>query len=197
MSNYVMNPMVEIETANGTREVNAQTYLLSRRKLFLTGEIDGDAANAFIQKLLYLEAESDKPVTLYINSPGGVVNAGLLIYDALQGTDLEVNMVCCGMAASMAAIILSSGKKGHRFIFPHSQMMIHEPLVGGVGGSATSIRNLSESIMKTKALANELLAKHTGRTLAEIDEATSYDNYLSAEEAVEFGLVDTIIHELR
>ena len=190
-------PAVEVESAHGTREVYLNTRHLMNRRLFINGEIDGDTANDFLSEFLFLEQESDKPITIYVNSPGGEVNAGLMIYDIIQESSMDINMVCTGMAASMAAILVAGGQKGRRYILPHSKMMIHEPLLGnGVGGSATSIRNISESIMKTRDITNGILAEHTGKTIEEIDEATSFDNYMDAQQAIEFGLCDAITEEI-
>jgi ATP-dependent Clp protease protease subunit len=162
--------------------------------LFLTGEVTSEMANDFVSQMLYLAA-SDEPINIYINSPGGSVNAGLVIYDTIQALSekLEINMYCIGMAASMGAIILAGGQKGRRFILPHSKVMIHEPLIsGGIGGSATSIKKTSDSILETKAITNGILAKHTGKSIKEINKATSFDNYMNAKEAIEFGICDEI-----
>lgn len=186
-------PSVEVESANGTREVALVTRHLMNRKIFLTGQIDNQMANDFVSQFMYLESESSDPITIYINSPGGEVNAGLLIYDVLQGTNLQVNMVCVGIAASMAAVLLAGGQEGRRYILPHSKVMIHEPLLmNGVGGSATSIKHISESILETKDMVNGILAEHTGKSLEEINEATRYDNYMNADEAIEFGMCDSV-----
>lgn len=183
----------EEETNRGSDTIPLGARHLKHRRIFLNGTIDDSSVNLLIAQLIYLADESPEPVNLYINSPGGSVNAGLLLYDVLQSISVPVNMYCTGMAASMAAIILASGKKGHRFILPHSKTMIHEPLVtDGVSGSATSIANLSESILKTREITNAILAKHTGKTLEEINRATSYDHYMNAEESVAFGLCDGI-----
>lgn len=191
------NPSIEVEGAHGTREVSLSTHLLMGRKVFLTGEIEMEMASAFAAQLLYLESESEEPVTIYINSPGGEVNAGLLIYDVIQGTSMEVNLVCMGMAASMAAIILCGGQKGRRYILPHSKVMIHEPLLSkGVGGSATSIRHISESIIETRDMLSDILAKHTGKAVEEINEAISFDNFMDAQKAIEFGLCDSIVPKI-
>ena len=193
----VWNPMIEVESAHGTREVSLNTRHLMNRCIFLTGSIDADMANAFLSQLLYLEQESMNPITIYINSPGGEVDAGLMIYDAIQGSDLQINMVCTGIAASMAAIILSGGQKGRRFILKHSKVMIHEPLLAnGVGGSATSIKNISESILETREIINGLLAEHTGKSMEEINDATSFDNFMNAEEAIKFGLCDVVTEKI-
>jgi len=192
------NPMIEVESAHGTREVSLNTRHLMNRNLFLTGEINADSANAFLSQLLYLESESTEPITIYINSPGGEVNAGLMIYDAIQGSDLEINMICTGLAASMAAVLLAGGQKGHRYILEHSKVMIHEPLIAhGVGGSATSIKNISESILETREIVNGILAKHTGKELEEINQATTFDNFMNAKEAIEFGLCDEITSKIK
>ena len=186
-------PAIEVESAHGTREVSLATRHLMNRRLFISGEIDTDTANDFLSEFMYLEQEADEPVTIYINSPGGEINAGLMIYDIVQESDLKINIVCAGIAASMAALLVAGGQKGRRFILPHSKMMIHEPLIsGGVGGSATSIKNISESILKTREITNGILAKHTGKSIEEIYRATSFDNYMDSNQAIEFGLCDRI-----
>ena len=186
-------PTIEVESAHGVREVSLDTRHLMKRRIFLNGEINEETANDFLSQMLYLEQESKAPVTIYINSPGGSVNAGLVIYDCIQASELEINMVCAGTAASMAAIIFAGGQKERRFILPHSKVMIHEPLLaGGVGGSATSIKNISDSILETREIVNGILAKHTGKTVKEINKATSFDNYMNAEEAIKFGLCDKV-----
>ena len=190
---HIWIPTIEVEGVNGTREVSLYTRHLTNRNIFLNGEINADMANFFVTQLLYLEETPDEPVNIYINSPGGEVNAGLMIYDAIQGSKLEINMICTGLAASMAAVLLAGGQRGSRYILRHSKVMIHEPLLAnGVGGSATSIRKISESIIETRELVNGILAKPTGKTVEEINEATSFDNYMSAEEAIAFGLCDRI-----
>ena len=197
MSN-LWTPSIEVESVNGTREVSLTTRHLMNRNVFLQGTIDSDMANQFLSQLLYLEQESEEPVTIYINSPGGEVNAGLVIYDAIQGSNLEINMICTGMAASMGAILLAGGQKGNRYILEHSKVMIHEPLLAnGVGGSATSIKNISESILETRKIVNGILAEHTGKSIEEINEATSFDNYMNAKEAIEFGICDAITKQIK
>lgn len=196
MSRFV-GPTIEVESAHGVREVSLDTRHLMNRRIFIHGEINDDLANDFLSQMLYLEQESSDPITIYINSPGGSVNAGLVIYDCIQASELKINLVCAGMAASMAAVILAGGKKGHRFILPHSKVMIHEPLISnGVGGSATSIKNISDSIIETRELVNKILAKHTGKTLKEVNKATSFDNYMNAEEAITFGLCDKVTKKM-
>ena len=191
-------PSIEVESAHGTREVSLTTRHLMNRNIFLTGSIDADMANSFLSQFLYLESETNEPITIYINSPGGEVNSGLMIYDAIQGSKVPINMICSGIAASMAAVILAGGQKGRRYILKHSKMMIHEPLLtNGVGGSATSIKNISESILETREILNGILAEHTGKSIDEINEATSFDNYMNADEAIEFGLCDKISDSVR
>lgn len=188
------SPRVLIESTRGFDSVSLMTKHLTDRKIFLLGEVDNVMANQFVSELLYL-AESDEPIDIYINSPGGSVTSGLVIYDIIQSLDgkVPINMYCIGSASSMAAVILAGGQKGRRYILPHSKCMIHEPLIpGGLGGSATSIKKTADSILETKAITNGILAKHTGKTLEEIDAATSFDNFMNAEEAIAFGLVDEI-----
>lgn len=188
-------PSIEVESAHGVREVSLLTRHLMNRKIFLNGEINPETADAFLSQMLYLEdEESDRPVNIYINSPGGEVTSGLMIYDVLQNSKLSINVICSGLAASMAAVILAGGQKGRRYIMEHSKVMIHEPLVpNGVGGSATSIKNLSESILDTRGLLNDILSKHTGKARKLIDKATAFDNYMNSNEAIKFGLCDHIL----
>ena len=191
-------PTIEVESAHGIREVSLDTRHLMNRRIFIHGEITDESANDFLSQMLYLEQESSEPITIYINSPGGSVNAGLVIYDCIQSSDLEINIICAGMAASMAAIILAGGQHGRRYIMPHSKVMIHEPLINsGLGGSATSIKNISDSILETRSLVNSILSKHTGKTVKEVNKATSFDNYMNAEEAIEFGICDMISKKMK
>lgn len=197
MVQHNLNPYVEMESHNGIREVGIYTRHLSKRRIFLNGEINTETANAVVAQLLYLQDESEEPISIYINSQGGEINAGLYIYDVLQSMTIPVYMYCTGMAASMAALLLAGGQPGRRFILPHSKTMIHEPLLtGGVGGSATSIRNISDSILETRKIVNGILAKHTGKTLKEVNKATSFDNYMNAEKSVEFGICDRVVTSL-
>ena len=182
------------ESSDGIQEISLEAKQLSERKVFLTGDVNDNMANEFTAKMIRL-VESNDPIDIILNSPGGSVNAGLVIYDLLQELDgkIPVNIYCTGMAASMGAVLLAGGQKGRRFILPHSKCMIHEPLIqGGVGGSASSIKKTAESILETRSVTNGILAKHTGKTIEEIDEATSFDNYMNAEEAIRFGLCDEI-----
>ena len=180
------------ESVGGTREIDLRTRHFSDRRLFLTGEVDDRMANDFVSQILFLSKEK-KPVDIFLSSPGGSVNAGLVIYDLIQSCDFPVNIYCTGMAYSMGAVLLAGGQKGRRFILPHSKVMIHEPLIaGGMGGSATSVKKTAENILEVKALINELLLRHTGKSAEEIDEATAFDNFMNAEGAIAFGIVDEI-----
>ena len=183
-----------VKSSSGITLVPAESRLLSERKLFLEGEITAASACEFVRNIMLLSAEDAvKPIDVYVDSPGGEVNAGLLIYDTIKGMKTDVNLHCIGMAASMAAIIMAGGRKKHRYILPHSRMMIHEPLItGGIAGSATSIKRTAESILEAKRIAVELLAGDTGRTEKEVEDAIAFDNSMNAEEAIAFGLCDSI-----
>lgn len=183
-----------LKSSNGISLVPLESKLLSERKLFIEGEITSKTACEFVKSLMLLiKEDAEKAIDIYINSPGGEVSAGLLIYDTLQDLQTEIRLHCIGRAASMAAIILAGGQKGRRGIMPHSKTMIHEPLISsGVGGSATSIQRTAESIMETKRIAVELLAKDTGKPENEIESAIAYDNYMNAEETIDFGICDYI-----
>ena len=192
------SPSVETQTYGGSREINVYTKHLTNRKIFLNGEINSQMANDTVAMLMYLQDESPEPISIYINSGGGEVNAGLYIYDVIQSMTVPVYMYCTGMAASMAAVILAGGQPGRRFILPHSKTMIHEPLInGGVGGSATSIQNISESILETKRILNKILSKHTGKTIKAVDKATAFDNFMNADESVKFGICDKVVTSLQ
>ena len=187
-----------VKSSNGITVVPIESQLLTQRKLFIEGEITDASACDFAKKISLLVSDDPKaPIDIAITSDGGLVSAGLMIYDIIRSLDLEVYMYCRGMAASMAAIILAGGQKGRRFILPHSRIMIHEPLIsGGVGGSATSIQRTAESIMETRRISVELLSADTGKTKKEVEKAISFDNYMNAKEAVEFGICDTITNKL-
>lgn len=184
------------ENAKGTEVIPLHSRLLTDRRYFIAEEITSETAVKFAQAMLYFSTEK-KPVDIYINSPGGEINAGLAIYDMIQGSENEINIYCIGQASSMAAVLLASGRKGRRFILPHSHVMIHEALLrGGISGSATSISRISESILETRDLVNGILAKHTGKTIEEINQATSFDNMMNAEEAIRFGICDKIVDSI-
>lgn len=193
MENMMYQPAVERESVNGIQEVSLYTNAFSNRKLFLFGSIDEKTVYSFTAQMLYLMEDEQSPIDIYINSPGGEVNSGLAIYDLIQSCKAPINMYCIGMAASMGALIFAGGKKGHRFMLPHSKVMIHEPLIpNGVGGSASSIKSTADSILQTREILNGILAKHTGKTLEEINKATDHDNFMTANEAIEFGLCDKV-----
>lgn len=186
---------IQQKSSRGIELVPMDTHLMAQRRLFLAGEITSASALQLVQQLMVLKGQDpEAPIDLYISSPGGEVNAGLMIYDTLRSMTTPVNLYCLGMAASMAAILLAGGQKGRRFILPHSKVMIHEPLIsGGVGGSASSIQRTAESIMETKRLTVELMAADTGRTVEEVTKAVAFDNYMNAQEAVDFGICDRIV----
>lgn len=183
----------------GLHSFPLDAMLLTQRKIFLTDTITTNSANTILQQLLFLESEDNKtPIKLIINSHGGEVSAGLMLYDQIKGMDTPVETYCTELAASMAAIILAGGNPGHRFILKHSKVMIHEPRIYSsfdkVYESASSIQKSAESIMKTKHILTKLLAYDTGRKIEEINTAISYDNFMNAEEAVAFGICDDIIN---
>ena len=185
-------PMVVEQTDRGERSYDIYSKLLEERIIFITGEINDALANTVVAQLLYLEAkDSTKDIDVYINSPGGSVTAGLAIYDTMNFIKCGVSTICIGMAASMAAFLLSSGEKGKRFALPSSEIMIHQPL-GGAQGQASDIAIQAEHILKIKKNLNEILAKNTGKPYEEVEKDTDRDNYLSAEEALEYGLIDKI-----
>ena len=185
-------PYIIEQTSRGERSYDLYSRLLEDRIIFLSGEIDDAVANTVVAQLIYLEAKDpSKDISLYINSPGGSVSAGLAIYDTMNYVKCDVSTICIGMAASMGAFLLSSGQKGKRFALPNSEIMIHQPL-GGVQGQATEIQNAAEHILKTKRKLNEILAKNSGRTVQELERDTDRDNYLSAQEALEYGLIDKV-----
>lgn len=192
MSNKQQLSYIE-ETSKGYETIPVNSRLLTDRKIFIDEAINTETLIDFAKQMMIM-ADTEEPVSIYINCPGGEVNAGLAMYDIIQSYPGEIKMYCVGMAASMAAVLLAAGQKGKRFILPHSRVMIHEVLLGGgVGGSATSISKISESITKTRDLVNQILADHTGKTLGEINDATSFDNFMNADEAVEFGICDTVV----
>lgn len=192
MANEMLPRSAVVEDVRGTHEIGLQTIHMQGGKLFVTGGIDMPMSNRFASAMLHLSADN-RPVDIYINSHGGMVDAGLMMYDIIQSYKGEVNIYCMGLAASMAAVLLAGGQKGRRFILPHSRVMIHEPLIaGGMGGSATTIEKTAKNILDVKKLINGILAKHTGRSIQEVDEATAEDNYMDAHQAIEFGICDEI-----
>ncbi|WP_237385537.1 ATP-dependent Clp endopeptidase proteolytic subunit ClpP [Xenorhabdus sp. Sc-CR9] len=190
--NMSLVPMVVEQTARGERAFDIYSRLLKDRIIFLTGQVEDHMANLISAQMLFLEAENpEKDIHLYINSPGGVITAGMSIYDTMQFIKPDVSTICMGQACSMGAFLLTAGAKGKRFCLPNSRVMIHQPL-GGFQGQATDIEIHAQEILKVRARMNELMAKHTGQPLDKIAEDTERDRFLSASEAVEYGLVDSI-----
>ncbi len=185
-----------VKSSGGISLIPSESQLLKHRKIILSGSegITAESACEFASLIMLLTSDDpEEPVDLLISSPGGEINAGLMIYDIIQGSSVPIRTFCLGMAYSMAAVLFASGNHG-RFMLPHSELMLHEPLLGNrIGGSASSIQSVSESLSQTKRKINGLLAKHTGKTVAEIEEASRYDHYFSAEESVAFGMADKIV----
>ena len=191
-------PYVIEQTSRGERNYDIYSRLLKDRIIFLGEEVNETTASLTVAQLLFLESEDPgKDIQLYINSPGGMVTAGLAIYDTMQYIKCDVSTICIGMAASMGAVIFAGGQKGRRFILPHSKVMIHEPLIPlGVGGSVSSVKNTADLMMQTRQELNGILAKHTGKSIEEINRATEYNNYMDAKEAVAFGICDWVTDDL-
>ncbi|GAB2939621.1 ATP-dependent Clp endopeptidase proteolytic subunit ClpP [Hafnia psychrotolerans] len=190
--NMALVPMVVEQTSRGERSYDIYSRLLKERIIFMTGQVEDHMANLIVAQMLFLEAESpEKDIFLYINSPGGVITAGMSIYDTMQFIKPDVSTICMGQACSMGAFLLTAGAKGKRFCLPNSRVMIHQPL-GGFQGQATDIEIHAKEILKVKSRMNELMAKHTGKSLEEIERDTERDRFLSADESVEYGLVDSV-----
>ncbi len=188
----ILIPYVVERTSGGERSYDLYSRLLEDRIIFLSGEIEDAMANTIVAQLIYLEGKDPgKDISLYINSPGGSVSAGLAIYDTMNYIKCDVSTICIGMAASMAAFLLSSGAKGKRYALKNSEVMIHQPL-GGAQGQASDIRIQAEHILRIKQKMNTILAANTGKTVAEIERDTDRDNYLSADEALAYGLIDRV-----
>ena len=191
MSYYI--PYVIEQTGRGERSYDIYSRLLKDRIIFLGSEVEDGVANSIVAQLLFLESEDpEKDIHLYINSPGGSVTAGLAIYDTMQYIKSPVSTICVGLAASMAAVLLAGGAKGKRLALPNAEMMIHQPL-GGARGQASDIEIQARNILKTKELMNRILANHTGQDIERVAKDTDRDNYMSAEEALSYGLIDRII----
>ncbi len=186
--------LITIKSVNGTQEVTLPAFLVQKRSVFVLGEITEDTAVDFLQKIMYLNLEDNVlPIKVFINSSGGEINSGMVMYDVIQKSRAPIHLYCIGKAYSMAAVLLACGKKGSRYLLPHSKVMIHEPLIPyGVGGKSSSVQTISESLLKTKREMEELLSKHTGKTAEEIAENTKTDHFFEAEEAVSFGMADGI-----
>ena len=186
-------PMVVEQTSRGERSYDIFSRLLNDRIIMLCEEVNDTSASLVVAQLLYLEGQDpDKDISLYINSPGGSVSAGLAIYDTMQYIKCDVSTICIGMAASMGAFLLSSGAKGKRMCLPNSEVMIHQPM-GGAQGQVTDIKIHTDHILRIKENLNKILAANTGRTLEEIQRDTERDNFMTAQEAMEYGLVDKVI----
>ena len=186
-------PMVIEQTNRGERSYDIFSRLLNDRIIFLHEEVNDVSAGLVVAQLLYLEAQDpDKDISLYINSPGGVITSGMAIYDTMQYIKPDVSTICIGMAASMGAFLLAAGAKGKRFALPNSEIMIHQPS-GGARGQATDIQIVADQILRTKQKLNEILAANTGQPLERIAADTDRDNYMTAEEAKEYGLIDELV----
>lgn len=194
LSNLI--PVVIEHTSRGERSYDIYSRLLKDRIILLGSAVTDDVANALVAQMLFLEMENpEKDISIYINSPGGSVSAGLAIYDIMQFVKCDVSTVCIGMAASMGALLLSAGAKGKRYVLPNSRVLIHQPLIGGGGisGQASDVEIHAKEMIKTKHRLTEILVKHTGQKYDVMTKATDRDNYMSADEAKEFGIVDEVI----
>lgn len=186
-------PMVIEQTPRGERSYDIYSRLLKERVIFIVGQVEDHMANLVVAQLLFLESENpDKDISVYINSPGGSVTAGLAIYDTMQFIKPDISTLCIGQAASMGAVLLAAGTKGKRYSLPHSRVMIHQPL-GGYQGQASDIDIHAKEIMKIRQQLNQLLADHTGQSIDTIDKDTERDNFMGANEAAEYGLIDEVL----
>jgi len=191
-------PMVVEQTSRGERSYDIYSRLLKDRIIFLGGVVDDDVSNLIVAQMLFLEAEDpEKDINLYINSPGGSITAGMAIYDTMQYIRSDVRTICIGMAASMGAFLLTAGAKGKRVALPNSEVLIHQPLIGGHGlsGQATEIEIHTKQLLRTKAKMNKILAERTGQPLERVEKDTERDYYMTAEEAKEYGLVDQVLEK--
>jgi ATP-dependent Clp protease, protease subunit len=195
IKNIGLVPMVVEQSARGERAYDIYSRLLKERVVFLVGPVEDYSANLIVAQLLFLESENpDKDIHLYINSPGGAVTAGMAIYDTMQFIKPDVSTLCVGQACSMGALLLAGGAKGKRHALPHARMMIHQPL-GGFQGQASDIEIHTKEILKTRHILNGILSKHTGQTLERVEQDTDRDNFMSAQEAADYRLVDSVISE--
>lgn len=193
-NNYLVPTVIE-QSGRGERAFDIYSRLLKERIIFMVGPVNDQTANLVVAQLLFLESENpDKDIFLYINSPGGSVTAGLSIYDTMNFIRPDVSTLCLGQAASMGAFLLSAGAKGKRFALPNSRIMIHQPLIsGGLGGQASDIEIHAKELIKLKAKLNQLMAEHCGRTLEELERDTDRDKFMSADEALSYGLIDQVL----
>ena len=196
MSQYIDTPRIVKETSSGLFVYRIQDDMLLSRELECVGEINADTVNSLIRQIRYLARQDpEKEITIYINSPGGEVPSGLALYDVMQAVACPLRTVCVGTAASMGALLFAAGSR--RDMLPHAKVMIHDPLINACpGGSATEIKRQSDQLMETREIIGTVLARHTGKTLEQIYEKTAKDTWFSAQEAVDFGLADKIIHEI-
>ena len=197
MSTKALNlvPMVVEQTARGERAYDIYSRLLKERVVFIVGPVEDHMANLVVAQLLYLESENpDKDIHLYINSPGGTVTAGLSIYDTMQFITSDVSTICVGQAASMGALLLGGGTKGKRYALPHSRIMVHQPSAG-FQGQATDIDIHAKEVLELKRRLNEIMSRHTGQKVEQIEKDLDRDNFMSGEQAVEYGLIDTVLEQ--
>jgi ATP-dependent Clp protease protease subunit len=193
--NAQLVPMVVEQTARGERSYDIFSRLLKERVVFLVGQVEDHVCNLVVAQLLFLESENpDKDIHLYINSPGGSVSAGLSVYDTMQYIKPDVSTICVGQAASMGAVLLAGGQKGKRYALPHSRAMIHQP-IAGYQGQASDIDIHAKEVLKIRDQLNHILASHTGQEISKIEADTDRDRFMSAAEAVEYGLIDHVLHK--
>ena len=195
MSAQALNlvPMVVEQTARGERAYDIYSRLLKDRLIFIVGPVEDYMANLIVAQLLFLESENaDKDIHLYINSPGGSVTAGLSIYDTMQFINCDISTICCGQAASMGALLLAGGTNGKRFALPHSRIMVHQPSAG-FQGQATDISIHAKEVLELKSRLNAIMAKHTGQPIEQIEQDLERDNFMGAEDAKKYGLIDTVL----
>jgi ATP-dependent Clp protease, protease subunit len=194
IQNLNLVPMVVEQTSRGERSYDIYSRLLKERVVFLVGPVDDNVANLIVAQLLFLESENpDKDISLYINSPGGSVTAGLAIYDTMQFIKPDVSTMCVGQAASMGALLLTAGAAGKRYSLPHSRIMIHQPWAGGISGQATDIEIHAREILTMRERLNDILSRHTGKPVEDIARDTERDRFMSGAEASEYGLIDSVI----
>lgn len=193
MSSFI--PYVVEQTSRGERSYDIFSRLLNDRIIMLSDQVNDATASLVVAQLLYLESQdTEKDISLYINSPGGSITSGMAVYDTMQYIKCDVSTICIGMAASMGAFLLAAGAKGKRFALPNSEIMIHQPLIsGGLSGQCTDIKIHSDHLLRTRQKMNEMLAENTGKPLEQIQQDTERDNYMSAQEALEYGLIDKVI----
>jgi ATP-dependent Clp protease protease subunit len=186
-------PMVVEQTARGERSYDIYSRLLKERVVFVVGPVEDQMANVIVAQLLFLESENaDKDINLYINSPGGAVSSGLAVYDTMQFIKPDISTICLGQAASMGAVLLAGGTHGKRYALPHSRIMIHQP-IAGFQGQASDIDIHAKEVLQTRDRLNKILAQHTGKPLETIEQDTDRDNFMSGEDGVEYGLIDTVL----